>query len=179
MARRILVAATGIAACALLGTAGWVLAPLPRSLIAPADSAGVRVEDRHAMLLRSTRAADGTRTRWVPLDEMDPDLLLAFIAVRMRALGARWTTARSGRGGAKQPSRRPDVRRVHDHDSVARCATRRAAVGREESQRSGRCDSSVTSQTADSRAYLTRCTRQAAVDVGRIELLTAAPRASE
>ena len=79
--RRILAyAAGGIGGITLL-MIGWMMLPLPASLVAPADSAGVRIEDRHSMLLRSTRAADGTRTRWVPLAEMDPDLLLAFVAV--------------------------------------------------------------------------------------------------
>ncbi len=79
--RRIAAWAGGVVGAAMLGTLGWVMLPLPAALIAPVDSAGVRIEDRHSMLLRSTRAADGTRTRWVPLAEMDPDLLLAFIAV--------------------------------------------------------------------------------------------------
>ncbi len=65
----------------MVGLTAWVLAPLPKTLITPADSAGVRIEDRHSIVLRSTRAADGSRTRWVPLAEMDPDLLLAFVAV--------------------------------------------------------------------------------------------------
>jgi penicillin-binding protein 1C len=78
---RIFAAAACIAGSVVLGTAGWVMAPLPRALITPPDSAGVRIEDRHAIVLRSTRAADGSRARWVSLDEMDPDLLLAFIAV--------------------------------------------------------------------------------------------------
>ena len=81
IARRIIVAGACLAGAVMIGTVGWVLAPLPPSLTVPADSAGVRIEDRHATVLRSTRAADGSRTRWVPLAEMDPDVLLAFIAV--------------------------------------------------------------------------------------------------
>ena len=81
MRSRILAATATAMVVALLGTVGWVMTPPPRGLTAAADSAGVRIEDRHAIVLRSTRAADGSRTRWVPLAEMDPDLLLAFIAV--------------------------------------------------------------------------------------------------
>ena len=78
---RLLAVGAGATILTLVGTSIWVMAPLPRDLTTPSDSAGVRIEDRHGVLLRSTRAADGSRTRWVPLAEMDPDLLLAFIAV--------------------------------------------------------------------------------------------------
>ena len=63
-----------------LALAAWVMAPLPNGLLDP-PSTGLRIEDRHGIVLRSTRAADGSRTRWTPLAEMDPDLLLAFVAV--------------------------------------------------------------------------------------------------
>ena len=79
--RRILTVVAGSVGCIALAMIGWVMLPLPAGLTAPADGAGVRIEDRHSILLRSTRATDGTRTRWVPLSEMDPDVLLAFIAV--------------------------------------------------------------------------------------------------
>src|SRR5687767_2128500 len=78
---RLLAVSAGATILALVGTSIWVMVPLPRDLTTPSDSAGVRIEDRHGVVLRSTRAADGSRTRWVPLAEMDPDLLLAFIAV--------------------------------------------------------------------------------------------------
>lgn len=70
--------ATGLAGAFVLG--GWVLVPLPAGLL-DAPSTGLRIEDRHGIVLRSTRAADGSRARWTPLGEMDPDLLLAFTAV--------------------------------------------------------------------------------------------------
>src|SRR5687768_16526094 len=53
-------------------------------MLAAESSRGVRIEDRHGVLLRSTRSADGSRTQWVPLGTMDPDLILAFIAVEDR-----------------------------------------------------------------------------------------------
>lgn len=58
----------------------WVSKPLPPDLLAPPHT-GLRIEDRHGVVLRSTRAADGSRTEWVPLEQIDPDLLLAFVAV--------------------------------------------------------------------------------------------------
>ncbi|MGE3525321.1 MAG: transglycosylase domain-containing protein [Gemmatimonadales bacterium] len=63
---------------------GYVLWPLPPGLLAPDPRAGVRIEDRNGALLRTTRAEDGSRQAWVRLDEMDPDLLAAFVAVEDR-----------------------------------------------------------------------------------------------
>jgi penicillin-binding protein 1C len=67
-------------AVAALVFAAWVLTPVPAERLA-AGSTGLRIEDRNGLLLRSTRAEDGSRARWTPLAEMDPDLLLAFVAV--------------------------------------------------------------------------------------------------
>jgi penicillin-binding protein 1C len=60
--------------------AGYIMLPLPGELIATRVS-GIRIEDRHGLLLRSTRVEDGSLQRWVPLDSLDPDVLAAFIAV--------------------------------------------------------------------------------------------------
>jgi penicillin-binding protein 1C len=46
--------------------------------------AAVRLEDRHGLALRTTRAADGSRVRWLSLAEIDPDLIAAFVAVEDR-----------------------------------------------------------------------------------------------
>ena len=74
--------ATIVAGVLALGV--WVLMPLPAHLLDPPEGAGVRILDRNGVLLRSTRAADGTRDRWIPLDAMDPDLLVAFVAAEDR-----------------------------------------------------------------------------------------------
>ena len=79
--------------------------------------------DRAGLPLRSTRAADGSLRRWVPLAEMDPDLLAAFLAVEdrrfYRAPGRR--SARPGARGAGGPAgaadRRPAAR-------PSRCSSR-------------------------------------------------------
>jgi penicillin-binding protein 1C len=69
---------------AVLGVASWVAQPIPASLLAPEARQTLTIEDRHGLVLRSTRAADGNLVRWVPLTEMDPDLLRAFVAVEDR-----------------------------------------------------------------------------------------------
>lgn len=82
---RRLLRATALAGVVLALTASaalmlWVIAPLPDDLLTPPQT-GLRIEDRHGVVLRSTRASDGSRTEWVPLEQIDPDLLLAFVAV--------------------------------------------------------------------------------------------------
>lgn len=62
----------------------WVVLPLPDHLLDPPVAPGVRILDRNGVLLRSTRAEDGTRGRWVPLASIDPDLIVAFVAVEDR-----------------------------------------------------------------------------------------------
>ena len=73
-----------MAAIGLAGITAWIVTPLPAALLEAEASPGVRIEDRNGVLLRSTRSADGSRSQWVALDGMDPDLLLAFIAVEDR-----------------------------------------------------------------------------------------------
>jgi penicillin-binding protein 1C len=83
-ARVILVATATLAMAGAFAFVAWVLMPLPAGLLDPPREPGVRVLDRHGVLLRSTRAEDGTRARWVPIDRIDPDLIVAFIAVEDR-----------------------------------------------------------------------------------------------
>jgi penicillin-binding protein 1C len=62
----------------------WIQRPLPEGLLAPASEQSLTIEDRHGLLLRSTRAGDGSLAAWVPLAGMDPDLPRAFVAVEDR-----------------------------------------------------------------------------------------------
>ena len=64
-----------------LGVAAWVAWPLPRALLEPGARQSLTLEDRHGLVLRSTRAGDGSLNRWFSLAEMDPDLPRAFVAV--------------------------------------------------------------------------------------------------
>jgi len=77
-------AALGITALsAVVIVITWLARDLPPDLLrAPAP--GLVLLDRAGLPLRSTRAADGSLRRWVPLAEMDPDVLAAFLAVEDR-----------------------------------------------------------------------------------------------
>ena len=71
------------AAVVALTTGAWIAWPLPahvRSAELP-SGAGITLTDREGVVLRTTRAADGSRVRWMPLDAIDPDIIAAFVAV--------------------------------------------------------------------------------------------------
>jgi penicillin-binding protein 1C len=68
----------------VLATGGaftYVLWPLPMGLVTRSAGTGVRLEDRHGLVLRTTRAQDGSLQRWVALGDIDPDIIAAFLAV--------------------------------------------------------------------------------------------------
>jgi penicillin-binding protein 1C len=73
-----------LAAAAITGVVAiptvWLLLPLPTSLFSP-DANGLTIQDRNGLPLRSTRASDGTQARWVRYENVDPDLINAFVAV--------------------------------------------------------------------------------------------------
>jgi penicillin-binding protein 1C len=58
----------------------WVALALPSGLTAPSQLSSLTLEDRNGLVLRSTRAGDGTLQRWLALGEIDPDLIETFIA---------------------------------------------------------------------------------------------------
>ena len=60
--------------------AAWVSRALPPDLLEVGTPA-ITLEDRFGRALRTTRAPDGSRGGWLPLDEMDDDLVAAFLAV--------------------------------------------------------------------------------------------------
>jgi penicillin-binding protein 1C len=77
----------GSSLCAAVAAAavwGWVSRPLPPAMLAAGSAPGLVLLDRTGRELRTTRAADGSRRYWVPLAEMDPDLIAAFLAVEDR-----------------------------------------------------------------------------------------------
>src|SRR5258706_12440716 len=82
MSRRRLVWAIvgGTLSAVLLGAGVWVALPLPSALTSPPRVASITLEDRNGLVLRSTRAGDGSLQRWLSLGEIDPDVLEAFIA---------------------------------------------------------------------------------------------------
>ena len=86
--RRVLLTAAALAASTLVGAVGFVLSPVnTRDLESPAQS-GVTITDRAGAILRTARASDGSRLRWIPLQQMDPSLLAAFVATEDRGFYA-------------------------------------------------------------------------------------------
>ena len=70
-----------------LGAAGlgaWIAWPLPAGFLAPPAAPSMTVRDRHGIVLRTTRAVDGSRRRWVALSDIDPQVVQAFVAVEDR-----------------------------------------------------------------------------------------------
>jgi penicillin-binding protein 1C len=79
--------------CALFGASivaitAWVAWPIPGAQLARGTGDGVTIEDRSGVVLRSTRAADGSNSTWVPYDRIDADVINAFVAVEDRRF---WT----------------------------------------------------------------------------------------
>ncbi|MEZ0333448.1 MAG: transglycosylase domain-containing protein, partial [Gemmatimonadales bacterium] len=78
-------AATALVLLLLVGAfCGWLAAPLPPGLLTTGVDPGLVLLDRNGRELRATRAQDGSRRQWVPLSEIDPDLVAAFLAVEDR-----------------------------------------------------------------------------------------------
>ena len=82
-ARAIATSVAVAVAGAAIGLIVWASAPLPAGLLDDARP-GLVLVDRSGLPLRTTRAADGTLRRWVPLAELDPDLVAAFVSVEDR-----------------------------------------------------------------------------------------------
>lgn len=59
----------------------WLRAPLPPHFTGRTAVQAVTLEDRHGLVLRATRTRDGARGGWVPLAELDPKVLQAFLAL--------------------------------------------------------------------------------------------------
>ena len=82
---RRLLALGGCLATALALTLGaWAVWPLPAGLVAPLPAPSFTLADRHGLGLRTTHAPDGSLARWLPLSEMDPKILQAFLALEDR-----------------------------------------------------------------------------------------------
>jgi penicillin-binding protein 1C len=76
----------GAALAAAAATAAlllWLGRPLPAGML-DAPRLGLVLVDRAGLSLRNTRAADGSLRRSVPLADLDPDLIAAFLAVEDR-----------------------------------------------------------------------------------------------
>jgi len=82
----------GLAAVAVVATFGTAVAaaaafiawPLPPALTAPLAQPALTLTDRDGVVLRTTRAADGSRARWIPIADIDAKLIAAFVATEDR-----------------------------------------------------------------------------------------------
>jgi penicillin-binding protein 1C len=81
MRGRVALAALGIAGAGTVGVAAFIAWPLPRALTAPIAQPALTLTDRDGVVLRTTRAADGSRARWMPIGDIDAKLISAFVAV--------------------------------------------------------------------------------------------------
>jgi penicillin-binding protein 1C len=67
-----------------VSAAAWTFLPLPAGFADRVPRPALEITDRHGLPLRGTRAADGSLARWIPLAEMDPDVIAAFLATEDR-----------------------------------------------------------------------------------------------
>jgi penicillin-binding protein 1C len=77
-------AALAIAGAAVVAASAFVAWPLPRALTAPIAQPALTLTDRDGVVLRTTRAADGSRARWMPIADVDAKLIAAFVAMEDR-----------------------------------------------------------------------------------------------
>jgi penicillin-binding protein 1C len=98
------------AICTLLALVAWIAMPIPAEMVAPMDQPSVTLTDRHGVVLRTTRAADGSRARWMPIGEIDQQIITAFIAVEDRRF-----LERSDRGALGAIDARALVRAMRDN----------------------------------------------------------------
>ncbi|MDB4909360.1 MAG: penicillin-binding protein, partial [Gemmatimonadetes bacterium] len=69
-------AIAGTSAAAVAAFIAW---PVPRALTAPIAQPALTLIDRDGVVLRTTRAADGSRARWLPIADIDAKLIAAFV----------------------------------------------------------------------------------------------------
>lgn len=82
--RRILLWCGGASLGALLSLVAWVMWPLPHGLTAVPASLSLSLQDRHGLALRVTRSDEGSLAGWVPIADIDPQLIQAFVATEDR-----------------------------------------------------------------------------------------------
>ena len=70
-----------LALLAVGGVAIWIALPLPVEVSRPDPVPSLELEDRYGVALRRLRAPDGSRGGWVPIEDVDPKLIQAFVAI--------------------------------------------------------------------------------------------------
>jgi penicillin-binding protein 1C len=81
---RVALGALGILGASAAAAGAFIAWPLPRALMAPIAQPALMLVDRDGVVLRTSRAADGSRARWMPVADIDAKLLAAFVAVEDR-----------------------------------------------------------------------------------------------
>lgn len=84
MTRRRLVWFALVPALLLASLAVWIALPLPADLLRVPRAPTLRLVDRTGAPLRTTRTTAGALQQWLPLAELDPSLLVAFVAAEDR-----------------------------------------------------------------------------------------------
>lgn len=74
--------AMSLAATIVVG--GWMMLPLPAAMASPAPVPSIVIQDRHGIVLRASRSADGERGGRVALGDVDPEIIQAFLAAEDR-----------------------------------------------------------------------------------------------
>ncbi|HEU5218604.1 MAG TPA: penicillin-binding protein 1C [Gemmatimonadales bacterium] len=82
--RRGLIRAAAAALVIAGGVAAWVALPVPSARLSQPATPTLRLLDRSGAPLRTTRTGEGSLHQWIPLGEMDPALLVAFVAAEDR-----------------------------------------------------------------------------------------------
>jgi len=95
--RRLLLVAATLLAAGVVASVAFVLWPLSAGDLVPAPQSGMVITDRAGAVLRTSRASDGSRFRWVALSSMEPSLPAAFVATEDRGFyshhGIEWRAA--------------------------------------------------------------------------------------
>jgi len=80
MSRQLRWALGGIAV-SVVTAALWVATPLPPKVANPGPVPSLELVDRYGVPLRTLRAPDGARGGWVAINEVDPRVMHAFVAI--------------------------------------------------------------------------------------------------
>ena len=64
--------------------ATWIARPLPPDVASPGPVASLELRDRHGIVLRTTRAENGSRGGWIEYADIDPGIIQAFLAAEDR-----------------------------------------------------------------------------------------------
>lgn len=82
--RRLAIGAGIAAAIGTAAVAAWIALPPSARMLKQPPAPTLRLLDRSGAPLRTTRTEDGALHRWIPLGQMDPALLVAFVAAEDR-----------------------------------------------------------------------------------------------